>query len=532
MNVKFAEMKWGGTPLFKSWGDKNKRLGVLFFIVLIALFWITRLWKLMQLPYGLHIDEACMAYSAWTLSEYGVDRYLNPWPIYIPNFDGGQSAMYTYICVILFKVFGYHLSLVRLPAVLFSFLNLVFGILTVKKIFPENNFIPLTTGGLIVVCPYFIMAGRFGLDCNLMLGMSTVFLYCFITAIESGMIRKYILAGVTGGLLLYTYALSYMVLPVFLLLSLLYVIRTKRFFLKGWFAMAVPMGILAFPLILVQIVNIFDLPQFQIGCFTITKMGVNRASELGMFSYKKLHEMFGVIFLGDTWNYNTAPGYVNLYGPTILFFFLGADIILRKFWNSIRGRKMAALTFVLLWFTSMLFLGALTEANVNRMNGIFFSTIFFAAVGINGLCMMLKKHFVAVAVVVGGIYLMCFGKFAGYYFGGAYTEENYLLSYFDVPVTEAVEFIEEDSVLSKKTTQMAEQGIYYALGNLKSPYDLNMREIDMEHRTEHYMFGTLGGIEDQYNYIVFGSFVEYSEELRAAGFSEEYYGDYSLFYKK
>ena len=440
--------------------------------------------------------------------------------------------MYVYLCVALFKIFGYHLSLVRLPAVLFSFFNLIFGILTALKIFPQNKTLPLFIGGLTVICPYFIMASRLGLDCNLMRGMSTIFLYCFIRAIESGQIRKYILAGLTGGLVLYTYSLSYIVLPVFLVLAVIYLIRVKEFSLKGWFSMAIPMGILAFPLILVQIVTIFDLAQFRLGCFTITKLESNRAAELGRFSYEGLSEVFDIIFVGDVLNYNTAPGYKNLYGLTIVLFFLGADIILRNFWISIRDKKPDFQAFPLLWLVSMLFLGAMTAVSVNRMNGIFYSIIFIAATGLSGLCRIFKKHSIMVIALVSVIYLLSFGKFANYYYGGSYTEKNFMLLLFDIPVTEATDFIEQDSVLCQKKTQMAEQGIYYLLEKPKSPYELDMREIESELKYENYMFGTLGTIEDQYNYIVVETFDEYSEKLRATGFIEERYERYSLFYKK
>lgn len=509
----------------------DREIRKIIYCILIILFCFTRLWKLTELPYGLHIDEAGMAYSAWSLAEYGVDRYLKSWPVYLPNFEFSQSAMYAYACVVLFKIFGYHLMLVRLPAVLFSFLNLIFGILTARKIFPKNDIIPLMVGGLLVVCPYFIMAGRFGLDCNLMLGMSTVFLYCFTNAIESGRMCRYILAGVAGGMVLYTYALSYVALPIFLMLALAYLVRVKAFSVRGWFAMAVPMGFLAFPLILVQIINIFDLPEFRIGCFTIAKLGKNRASELGRFHYASLCNAFKAIFEGDKWNYNTAPGYANLYGPAVVFFLIGAIIILRGFWKSVKNREANTQVFPLLWLVGMLLLGAHIEANVNRMNGIFYCVILFVAVGINGLCTALKKYSMAAVVMIAGIYLLYFGKFASYYFG-EYTDENFPLSYFDIPVAEAVELIEQDSALCTKTTQMAEHGLYYALSTLKSPYDLDVQKIEQESQFENYQFGRLEEIDDQRNYIVREDFVEYCEELRAAGFMEERYQKYSLFYKK
>ena len=221
-------------------------------------FLATRLWRITTIPHGLHIDEAAIAYDAWSLANYGVDRHLISWPVYLINFGGGQNVLYCYLCAGLFKLFGFSVWLLRLPAVIFSFLTFVFGMLLVKKIFPDKPVLTFITGGLIVICPYFIMASRFGLESNLMLGASTVFLYCFTCAMESEKYRWYVLAGVVGGITLYTYAISYLALPVFLLLALIYVIWVRRFSFLRWASMAIPMGFLAFPLILEQYVNSFD----------------------------------------------------------------------------------------------------------------------------------------------------------------------------------------------------------------------------------------------------------------------------------
>ena len=119
---------------------------------------------------------------------------------------------------------------------------------------------------------------------------------------------------------------------------------------------------------------------------------------------------------------------------------------------------------------------------------------------------------------------------------GGYREETFPLSYFDIPVAEAVRFIEQDEVLSGKTTQMAQAGAYYLLGKAISPYELDIKVVEgkvgQKRRLGNYIFGALDPIEDSCNYIVRDDFVEYSETLRAAGFSEERYEGYSLFYKK
>lgn len=502
---------------------------------IIVLFGFTRLWQLARLPYGLHIDEAGMAYDAWCLSQYGVDRYLKSWPVYLTNLGGGQSSLYAFLCAFLFRLFGYNIWLVRLPGVVFSFLALIFGMKLTKKLYPQNPFMSMAVGGLLTICPYFILAARFGLDCNLMLGMSTVFLYCFFEAIESRRMGRYLLAGVTGGIVLYTYALTYIILPFFLLLMLIYLLWVKRFSLKGWAVMAVPMGILAVPLILVQIVNFFDLEEFQIACFTITKLKRYRASEVGFFSVKKLvMALFSILagdFLGEPLQYNTAPGYANLYAVTIPFFVIGVLLEIRRLWKAVKKRELQGSNMVLLWLAVIIIFESHVPANVNRINSAFFAAVFLTVEGMSALSSVCSRFRRWVPMGLTIVYAFCFMRFSGYYYGGSYTEQNYMLPYFDLRVSEAIEYIEQDEELRGRQTQMSQVQIYYALSTLESPYVLRVENGDgMSYG--NYRFGVLGEIEDDCNYIVGDWFENYSEELRAAGFAEECYDGYSLFFKK
>lgn len=368
---------------FLNTGNRTNIVKAVLVLGVIFLFGFTRIWKLATLPLGIHIDEAGMAYDAWCLSQYGVDRYLKPWPVYLTNFGSGQSSLYAFLCAFLFKLFGYSIWMMRVPAVLFSLLNLVFGIKIVQKIYPHKVFLPIAAGGLLTICPYFIMAGRLGLDCNLMLGMSTVFLYFIITAIESRENGRYILAGVTGGILLYTYALTYVIVPVFLLLLFLYVIRTQKFYFRGWAAMAIPFGVIAVPLILVQIVNLFDLEEFRLAGLTITKLQTYRVSELGHFQLHNLRRVLESILWGDSLNYNSIPQFANLFWITNLFFLFGLAVAVGQLWNSVRKRRLEMSAIVLFWFISTVVLGSHVEVNVNKMNGVFYAVVFLAVIGMD-----------------------------------------------------------------------------------------------------------------------------------------------------
>ena len=99
-----------------------------------------------------------MAYDALSLSQYGVDRYLNRFPAYLINYGGGQSAMYAYLSAILIKIFGYSINIIRTPAVILRLLIFISGLFIMKN---ENN--KLKTFSflfLLTISPYFIMQSR------------------------------------------------------------------------------------------------------------------------------------------------------------------------------------------------------------------------------------------------------------------------------------------------------------------------------------------------------------------------------------
>ena len=134
---------------------------------------------------------------------------------------------------------------------------------------------------LYAILPVFTMTQRFGLESHLMLAAGIVSVFFLARAMETGQVRYYLGAGIVCGLTLYTYALAYIVLPICLFLLVIYGIRLKTFNFKRVIAFVLPLGILAMPLILVQLVNFFGLPGFQIGPFTITKLITYRSNEVG-----------------------------------------------------------------------------------------------------------------------------------------------------------------------------------------------------------------------------------------------------------
>ena len=85
----------------------------------------------------------------------------------------------------------------------------------------------------MVFCPYFILSQRMALDCNLMLGFSTMFLFFLLNAIDNEKWQSYLVAGIAGGLVFYTYAISYVTVPLFVAITGIYIIVKKKITFKN-----------------------------------------------------------------------------------------------------------------------------------------------------------------------------------------------------------------------------------------------------------------------------------------------------------
>ena len=91
----------------------------------------------------------------------------------------------------------------------------------------------------------------------------------------------YILAGICFGLTLYTYALSYILIPVFFVALAVYLIWVKKATLKQIVIMLIPILILAFPLLWTQIINYLGKGTIDLGFITIPQLFQYRIGEVG-----------------------------------------------------------------------------------------------------------------------------------------------------------------------------------------------------------------------------------------------------------
>ena len=114
---------------------KKQKVYISFF-GLLAFILFLRLFSLATTPLSMHIDDAGLGLNAWSIANFGSDRYGNFLPVCPINFYGEQSAFYTYFCALLVKLFGLNIYTLRLPGVIMGVVAVIFGSLLLRNIKP------------------------------------------------------------------------------------------------------------------------------------------------------------------------------------------------------------------------------------------------------------------------------------------------------------------------------------------------------------------------------------------------------------
>ncbi|MDE6362780.1 MAG: glycosyltransferase family 39 protein [Lachnospiraceae bacterium] len=514
-------------------------------VACIALF--VHLFHIAEIPNGIHVDEMGMGYDAWCLAHFGVDRYLKSYPVYLMNFGGGQSALYAYLCIPFVKWFGLSPVTLRLPGILLYMVSLFCGAGVFMLDSDDTARRKALTGMVMMtMLPVFMMLFRIGMDCNLMLAMSVIFLFLAARAVRAQRVTAFVAAGFAGGVLLYTYVISYVVMPVFLALALGYLLAVRKIRFCHVLALGIPIAVLSAPLIAVQLVNLLGLPEFQMGPFTITRLFQYRRGEisLGHLSVQSVKDAVMSIFLFDGLRYNTVAPFGTVYYVSLPLIGMGIVKCVRDFAASIRKKEFCYKTLYLLWLAVLFAAGCCMEANTNRLNaamaampvllveGIWQTVAWFQDVRMQNTV----KTILAVA------YLICFSSFLLYYFGGTYAKLYEEMDYFDNPLDEALAFVESDALCSTQTTYISainQTYIYYLGAALVSPFDFNQDNVfDREDPMIYskwtaghgrYRFGMPEQLDWNANYIVDHNNTACSSLLRESGFMEHRLERYSVY---
>ncbi|MDE7434340.1 MAG: glycosyltransferase family 39 protein [Lachnospiraceae bacterium] len=437
---------------------KNYKI-YLYFGIIFIVFMFTRLYCITSIPNGMHIDEVSMGYNVWSLSEFGTDRYNVSYPVYFSNAGSGQSSLYVYTAVLLAKLFGYSLLTLRLPAVLFGILLLVFGTKTAYEI--SGMRCAAFTAFFITTLPFFIMSERWAFDCNAMLPMFVMAFYFFIKLLKTNKTKYAFFAGIGFALTLYSYILAFIVVPVFLCIAVIYCLAFHKLSYKNLGIAAISGLICALPILLYILVIIGILPEFQIGPVSVTAASAERMSELAWAgqSISDIWQNLKLLTTYDNYSFTAndkyGVGYMNgiyilgfkLYVFPILLLAAFAVLTVVHIYRIIKHKafcyELLMVCYIISGLAPMLFL---EQFAIYRYNAVFFGLVYALAY----LFDLLWQHKVrVVCYLFFALSVYNFGSYTVYVFSGAFSADYQALAYFDqdlMDICEKTDFGAYDAV--------------------------------------------------------------------------------------
>jgi len=118
---------------------KTKEHLILGFLIFLHLF--LRFYKIGQIPYGFHRDEASVGYNAYSILKTGKDEWGKTLPLFFRAFGDYPPALILYVTIPFIAVLGLTELSVKLPLIVFSLLSFIFVYLILKKLKLEKGLI-------------------------------------------------------------------------------------------------------------------------------------------------------------------------------------------------------------------------------------------------------------------------------------------------------------------------------------------------------------------------------------------------------
>lgn len=401
----------------------KKNLKYLLFGILLLFAGFLRIYRIGALPLEMHIDEAGLGLNAWSLANFGTDRYGNFMPVCPSNFYGEQSAFYTYFCALLVKLFGLNIYTLRMPGVIMGILTVLFGALLMRERWGEKGL--FAGAALLGIFPYFVMNCRFALDCNAMLGTVTIALYGLARLIkraerepERKLYGYFALTGVLFGIALYTYVIAAIVIALFcVLFGLAYLLhkRERRFLrFQQLLFLALPLTVMVIPLVLVVCVNYFDLEPIVTPFFSVPKMMTNRTEEVAFTLSSLPGKLRALLYpLTTDGKYGSSDRFWTMYRQSVPLIAAGIFFTARDALKKLREHRLDQEICLLFLAVSEVILFVLCGQYNYHINGIFIALACFCVSGILSLSSLMKSS--KIRLLYGGL-LFCLygGSFAGF----------------------------------------------------------------------------------------------------------------------
>lgn len=391
----------------------------------------------------INVDEAMTALNAKTMAETGKDMYGTSFPVYLEAWSwAGQSVVLMYLMAFFIKLFGFSMLTIRLPMLCISIVSIIVFYDFIKRIF-HNQKLALWAMFFVSICPWHFLQSIWSIDCNMFphfMLISVYFLYRGITDKKWLLYLSMFFFAVT----MYTYGVSIYIVPFFLLICAIYLMVKKQVTIKELIICISIYLLFSAPIFTMYVINALQIKtNISIGPITIQyfKNSV-RTKDMLIFSddfgatllanLKSMSKVFLIQYDGLEWN-STKP-FGTTYHLSLVFFLIGLlHSIIHK------EEKNTATFLFTVWLALSFLVGIfINKTNINRLNVIWFPTLFFSFYGIYVFYKKLKeKNWIKYSIVT--VYFVMFIAF--FIFLHAVHIQNIEMSYcFAGKTTDAIHY--------------------------------------------------------------------------------------------
>lgn len=383
----------------------------LIFIILAGS--LVRLLGLGDSPMGLHQDEAYSAYNSWAVMNYGMDSFGYTRPVYYIVWGSGMNVLYSWFTMPFFALFGVSVVTIRLPQAILGCVS-IFVVYGLGREMFHSKWQGVFLAFLLAVNPWHIQQSRFGLESNLAVPLLLTAMYYFCRYLNG---RRKSLRGAVffWGLTLYSYALTWLVVPLILLGSLIF-FHKKIKFDREFFLCFFLLFLMALPLLLFLAVNFGLIPEIRTEVFSVPKLPALRTGEMSFHTWVVKRRILSLVTMlfrqyDDRWwiSNATVGSYYYISTPFIL---LGLLYHIRIFFQRIFQKQELPVQFLLaIWFGAAFLVGCSMDfVYFHKVNYIHIPIILYGGIGIRRLGEIVRKKKLVHAVSVC-LYTACFGYY-------------------------------------------------------------------------------------------------------------------------
>ncbi|MBR5376733.1 MAG: glycosyltransferase family 39 protein [Lachnospiraceae bacterium] len=213
----------------KKAGEIFEKYNLIFLLPVIGAFLFTRLFYAGEISYYLHTDELQEAYEALCVARFGTDSTGALPGLFFKGFENGHSALLIYAGALLMKLKPglFSLKMFRMIPAAGGLFGLVFSYLCAREMTGKkrDGFIMAV---LFTCLPLFFVSQRNFVEDFLALSILPAAFFFLIRGLNRSKFFDHLLSGLFFCAILFTCRKTLVFIPVFLVLTGLYLVLTKK----------------------------------------------------------------------------------------------------------------------------------------------------------------------------------------------------------------------------------------------------------------------------------------------------------------